>query len=65
MRKTTQSKDISVKILKNVVFKENILSYCVNDGKFPNIFTQANIIPVFKKGSKETYGHVSFFLVMA
>ena len=55
MRKTTQSNEIPVTILKQngVIFSDyicNLFNFCVNEGKFPNILKQANIIPAFKKG---------------
>ena len=54
-RKATQMNYFPVKILKqNVdIFTTNIcnfFSFCVNEGKFANIFKQANITPTFKKG---------------
>ena len=64
-RKTNQSNDIPVQILKqNIdIFSKDISkdSFDVNEGKFPNIFKLANITPAFKRreGYKESYSPMS------
>lgn len=71
--RATKNNEISVKILKQNadIFSEkvcNFLSFCVNEDKFPNIFKQANIIHVPKKGYrgfKESYHPMSILSVIA
>ena len=63
MCKVTQINDFPAKILKQSadIFTVNICNFygfCVNEGKFQNIFKHANITPALKKGywgSQESY----------
>ena len=72
-RKAVQSTNIPVKVLKeNAVFFSTYLCDFVNEtvrnGKIPSIFKHANIISVFKKGSrksKENYHPVSIITVIS
>ena len=72
-RKSTQSTDISIKLLKE---NAGIFASCLYDffnqsiqnSEFPSILKNANITPMFKKGyrgSKENYRLVSIFLVIS
>ena len=72
-RKTAQSTDITVKILKKYVdiFGSYICDFfndCVHRGDFPSILKLANITPVFKKGfkgSKDNYQPVSILPIIS
>ena len=72
MCKATQSNEIPLTILKqnedifsNYIY--NVFNFFVHEGKFPNIFKQAIIIPAFKKGYrgfKESYRPLSILPII-
>ena len=50
-----------LKICVNSVYKSLQLVFrcCIENGKFPSEWKKANVVPVHKKGNKQTYRSVS------